>query len=339
VLELAIAVHPRRTGGVALPRYLEQLAALGIGAVELRYPDAPDDQLVIAAARQIHKLGLRCHLHGPRPAHHMTRQPPDPRERWRPVVELAAELAARQGAEVHLVLHPAGGPDDRLEEYRQRSAELARWILEAPGVAPMLELSGPHDGTLLGRMRRWWLTRGAGRRSIGPPPGTIRPGLAGQRLSVRRPGLGEEDEVEPCAGEQFSAGAGRAALLATREAIGDERAGLCWDLGHDWLHGQRLERWTTVPEQSFLRAVRHVHLHEALPDGQLHLPLLTGNVPYTTQLRALLASGFEGVVTLEILFGRAALQLGERMETLRRSVQIARQALRLQPRPALQITT
>jgi sugar phosphate isomerase/epimerase len=52
-------------------------------------------------------------------------------------------------------------------------------------------------------------------------------------------------------------GENRDEVLAVVEQISSDRLGLCWDLGHDVLLGYK-----DIPTANFLRAVRHVHVHD-----------------------------------------------------------------------------
>ncbi|HEY1014117.1 MAG TPA: hypothetical protein VGE07_15500, partial [Herpetosiphonaceae bacterium] len=120
------------------------------------------------------------------------------------------------------------------------------------------------------------------------------------------------------------------ALLATVAATGGA-AGLCWDLGRDWLTGVLGAQpgWTTIPEPPFLAAVEHLEICDALPAGHGQMPLIPGNVPYTTQLRALAGRTPPPAPTLDLAYGYLALRLGDRFQTLARSVTIIQRALRL----------
>lgn len=88
------------------------------------------------------------------------------------------------------------------------------------------------------------------------------------------------------------------------------RLGICWDLGHDYLLG-----YHELPSDTFLRAVRHVHVHDVNAARVDHFPLVYGNVPWQADLRALVRVGFDDAVILEINGYRAQAveQLHERM--------------------------
>jgi sugar phosphate isomerase/epimerase len=79
------------------------------------------------------------------------------------------------------------------------------------------------------------------------------------------------------------------------------RLNVCWDLGHDVLQG-----YTQLPSEDFLKAVRHVHIHDINDAGEDHFPLVYGNVPWQKDLRALKRVNFNGAVTMEINGHRAS---------------------------------
>ena len=90
-------------------------------------------------------------------------------------------------------------------------------------------------------------------------------------------------------------GESRAETLDVVRALNHPRLGMCWDLGHDYLLG-----YTELPDADFLRAVRHVHIHDINDAREDHFPLIYGNVPWQADLRALARVGFAGTVVMEI---------------------------------------
>ena len=78
------------------------------------------------------------------------------------------------------------------------------------------------------------------------------------------------------------------------------RLNICWDFGHTVLQNLGL------PPADFLRATRHVHIHDLDATRQDHFPLVFGNVPWQDDLRALIQAGFDGAVVMEINGYRAA---------------------------------
>ncbi len=95
-------------------------------------------------------------------------------------------------------------------------------------------------------------------------------------------------------------GESRDEVLDVARALNHPRLGLCWDLGHDYLLD-----YTELPDDEFLRRVRHVHIHDVNAAREDHYPLVFGNVPWQADLCALLAVGFEGAVVMEINGHRA----------------------------------
>lgn len=83
--------------------------------------------------------------------------------------------------------------------------------------------------------------------------------------------------------------------------IGHPRLGVCWDFGHSVLQNQ-----LGLPPDEFLRAVRHVHVHDINAAGEDHFPLVYGRVPWQADLDALMRVGFDGFVILEINGYRAS---------------------------------
>jgi sugar phosphate isomerase/epimerase len=90
-------------------------------------------------------------------------------------------------------------------------------------------------------------------------------------------------------------GESRDEVLDIVRAMNQPRLGICWDLGHDYLLG-----YTDLPSDTFLRAVRHVHIHDINAMHEDHFPLIYGNVPWQADLRALARVGFDGAVVMEI---------------------------------------
>ena len=90
-------------------------------------------------------------------------------------------------------------------------------------------------------------------------------------------------------------GESRDEVLDIVRGLNHPRLGICWDLGHDTLLG-----FTDLPDQEFLRAVRHVHIHDINAAHEDHFPLVYGNVPWQADLRALAGVGFDGAAVMEI---------------------------------------
>ena len=94
------------------------------------------------------------------------------------------------------------------------------------------------------------------------------------------------------------------------------RLGICWDLGHDVVND-----CYDLPDKTWLRRVCHVHLHDVSEQGVDHYPLMYGRVPYQLWLPALVETGFEGIVTMELKGGQLAFMEPPRiMEILAKNV-------------------
>jgi sugar phosphate isomerase/epimerase len=89
-------------------------------------------------------------------------------------------------------------------------------------------------------------------------------------------------------------------VVALVRAIAHPRLNICWDFGHTVLQNLGL------PPADFLRATRHVHIHDLNDAREDHFPLIYGNVPWQDDLRALMQVGFDGAVVMEINGYRAA---------------------------------
>mgnify|MGYP001119429174 FL=1 len=99
----------------------------------------------------------------------------------------------------------------------------------------------------------------------------------------------------PVTGSQVKVGVARQEVLNLVAALHHPRLRVCWDMGHDYLHGSPLE-----PESEWLAQVVHVHLHDVNDIGFDHFPLVYGRVPYQPWLRALKGVGMKGTIILEL---------------------------------------
>lgn len=84
-------------------------------------------------------------------------------------------------------------------------------------------------------------------------------------------------------------------IVSLVSELNHPRLAACWDFGHSVLQGR-----TDLPPNEFLRAVRHVHIHDINNAREDHFPLIFGNVPWQNDLRALMRVGFDGAVVMEI---------------------------------------
>ncbi len=93
------------------------------------------------------------------------------------------------------------------------------------------------------------------------------------------------------------------------------RAGMCWDVAHDWESGGRI---TPLSPQA-LHWINHVHIHDSRTDGIVHAPLDAGSVPWREAVATLRDVGWQGSITLEIRY-RYAAELGEPWNVLEASL-------------------
>jgi len=138
------------------------------------------------------------------------------------------------------------------------------------------------------------------------------------------PGLRWQLENAPFKPEGHSLGDRHETLLAIRRAVGEDRLGICWDVGHEREWDQAREPEAVTDE--FLRAVGHVHLSDVLiqADGTwaAHHPPFYGNVAFGSHFRALARVRYQGPMILEV--GRGTRRLGAGPEGLAASVRIIR---------------
>jgi sugar phosphate isomerase/epimerase len=99
----------------------------------------------------------------------------------------------------------------------------------------------------------------------------------------------------PAVSSQVKVGVGRQDVLKIVHTLHHPRLRVCWDMGHDYLHGSPVE-----PEPEWLAQVVHVHLHDVNKIGVDHYPLVYGKVPYHSWLQALKGAGMKGTVILEL---------------------------------------
>jgi sugar phosphate isomerase/epimerase len=100
------------------------------------------------------------------------------------------------------------------------------------------------------------------------------------------------------------------------------RAGICWDVAHDWENGGQITALT--PEM--IRAINHVHIHDRRSDGEVHAPLGRDGVPWQDAISMLTAAKWTGSITLEIRY-RYAMEQGEPWNVLEESLRAFQVAL------------
>jgi sugar phosphate isomerase/epimerase len=219
-------------------------------------------------------------------------------DEWEPMRALAEECVC---AGYHCHFHAPyqdpfnsnGFASSRREELMrlyETPLDFAERMAEVGDYSPALVIHGAHGTTTLAQLTEdtrvfllWVLERTQSARLmleiLPPKPGYIR--------------LGESYE---------------AVVNMTRE-INHPRLNICWDFGHSYLQNLNL------PPDDFLRATRHVHVHDINDAREDHFPLVFGNVLWQDDLRALMRVDFDGAVVMEINGYRAQAveRLHERM--------------------------
>jgi sugar phosphate isomerase/epimerase len=103
----------------------------------------------------------------------------------------------------------------------------------------------------------------------------------------------------PSKQNEVKIGVQRTELLRLASYLPQERLGICWDMGHDYLSQQQEQ-----PLPEWFSRVIHVHLHDVDSEGRDHYPLVLGNITYLPWLRGLVQAGMHGIVVLELQGGR-----------------------------------
>lgn len=336
-MELALLFHPDWTGGQDPREALQALHMAGVRALELNVPPRfkPGDEerwqrLVVEAQAR-----FTLHLHAP-----LAPGGDD----WPAVFRLIRTIMGGQAEPPVIVVHAPTTTRARTD-----ITDAVQWLqslLEAvPAPAKIgLEL-GWNWGAQVGIRARWrrWRMEAARRAGSRGRPSGIGSGLGtraapeGNTTSapvgkgVVDPGVDLAWNARALRQGGYNAAGTRQTALEMCDAVADERVCLAWDLAHDWLAGPWSgdASWTTIPSERFLRRVGYVRLHDAADDGTDHLPLVVGNVPYTTQLRTLLRLGFDGPVCLAIRYPRTAARHGNRKELQTQSLLVARRVLKM----------
>ncbi len=127
-------------------------------------------------------------------------------------------------------------------------------------------------------------------------------------------------------GRQTASARSRASVLEIVQRVDSERVGICWDLAHDRENASIEPGWTVIPDDEFLRRVKHVHLHDLGEDGLAHYPLVLGSVPIAEQFTALSAAGPLPSLTMEVRW-LCATRLGEPWTMLRKSYETVQHVL------------
>ncbi len=248
-IQVGFSMHPRWASGAELSAFLSPLQAAGLSALEFELDENLDMWQAFAPLMVgVMQLGMQLSFHAPYRSPYSLAGFAGPRrvdieQKHRPMLDIAAGWAERDGEMKTVVLHAAtaqkpADPDLLIMD----TLSFLSWALETyPGLLFALENN------------------------------------------------------HPVTGSQVKVGVARQEVLNLVAALHHPRLRVCWDMGHDYLHGSPLE-----PESEWLAQVVHVHLHDVNDIGFDHFPLVYGRVPYQPWLRALKGVGMKGTIILEL---------------------------------------
>lgn len=333
MIELSVPLHMDWMGGLPVTTYLDQVISRGVRAVEVQLPPTLSSVALepwVALAQAAGERGCSLAIHAPLGADHAA---------WPALLGWLQQLVA--SSPLVLIIHgcTAARPDPALID--QTVAFARRLLTDLPPTTTLAIEQGwstalhSRPSAVLRRVRQRWQPGHSQRPSgVGSAMGAAQP-TAAQHAAPAQTTFDPSLERRwwqrmPRAGF-YSATGTREATLEIVEQVDQSRCVIAWDLAHDWL-GSRLgdsAAWPSIPSASFLRRVGYVRLHDVSDRGCDHWPLVVGNVPYTSQLRALLRAGFDGPVCLAVRYPAAVQAYGDRWQTLDRSLAVARQTLRL----------
>lgn len=272
-----------------LDEYVDRLLAWGAGSAELVLHHGPADE----RTARVHVL----------------------EEEWQRVFE--RYRARGIVCHVHAPLHPRFKLDRWGNEKSELQAEM-RPILRA--VSEWSERQGAEAVLVIhGASGEPGAARDATAAFLDWASGELRSAGSGGRLALelRRPLTTNNDAFDR----------GRDAIVAFIERLGNERVGICWDVGHDWEGRSADSGWTEAPSPRFRRLVNHVHLHDAGGDlDDVHFPLQSERIPWREMMEPLLDDGYRGAITLEVRY-RFALSMGDPWRVLGDSYTILRSYL------------
>jgi len=248
-IRVGFSMHPRWASGAELAGFLAPLRAAGLSVLEFELDENLDMWDAFTPLMvDVRQLGMQLSFHAPYRSPYSLAgyagfRSVDIEQKHRPMLDIAAEWAERDGEMKTVVIHAATAqkPADP-ELLIADTLSFLAWAVETyPGL--LLALENNH----------------------------------------------------PAAGNQVKVGVGRQDVLKLIAALHHPRLRVCWDMGHDYLHGSPLE-----PELEWLKQVVHVHLHDVNEIGVDHFPLVYGRVPYKPWLRALKGAGMKGTIIMEL---------------------------------------
>ena len=313
--------------------YLERLCELGVGAGEIQLP---------ASLTAADLLSWRSFVQGVC-AYHM--QPvlslPMPFDQpvWEDVIAWINELA--QTVSPIVLVHGIRAARPQMSLVDATVSHVRSLCYRVPSHIPIAVLSGWNSAAshrLTTRFRHWQQQRGQ-QQALRQRPSGVGSGMGNVEpvnVSISNtdemldPPLDPQQRSLLGKNDGWAATGTRDMTLAIVEQVGRSNCMIGWDLAHDWLSSYwELTNQSTIPDHHFLQHVGYVRIHDAMPDGTTHLPLVVGNVPYASQLRALSRAGFDGVACVSVRYTDQAQTYGGRWQLLGRSLVIARQGLRI----------
>lgn len=334
MIDLSVPLHIDWMGGLKPADYLDRLQSYGVTAVEAQLPpdlsalDLKRWTTLIAMARE-RQLSLAIHV---------------PIALSAPIwQDLYTWLAQAATAPLTLVVHghTAGRPDAGL--VAQTVSHVRVLLASLPPVVNVAIEQGWNWGMMIGpgaairSLRDSRLRRRMERRR----PAGVGSAMGAELPPAIQPGAPTATDFDPPLRaswwrtfrrtDGFSGTGTREETLQVVMEVNRPNCVIAWDLAHDWLGGAKggVADWRSTPTSDFLDRVGYVRLHDVDAKGCDHWPLVMGNVPYASQLRALLRHGFAGTVCLAVRYTQHMAIFGDRWHVLERSLAITRQVLRL----------
>lgn len=325
---LSVPLHPQGIGGEPIWEYAERVRMLGVQAAELQLPptwttvDLPFWRSFVDGVRA---LRFDVALRVPHP-------PSDPA--WADLVPWINSLAAQFPLVVLVQGASANRPQAALAETTiGHLCTLCDHV--APSVTVALESTWNRGAarSLRARFNHWQQRRRSQRLARQRPSG-IGSGLGAGAAHVQS--VTSAEPLDAPVGDlhnDWTATGTRAATLTIIENVNQRNCVIAWDLASDWLASYwDSSKQAAVPSATFLQRVGYVRVHDALPDGTTNLPLVVGNVPYASYLRALHSAAFGGWACVAMQYTQPTQTYGDRWQLLERSIGITRSGLRL-PHP------
>ncbi len=329
---LSVPLHPEWTGETSIAEYLSRMRLLGVGAVELQLPPMLTNDAVPMwrdLADHVRAVPLKLALHAP-----IARD----RSVWNELLPWIQELADQ--TPVVIVVHGAAArsQDDGVKVTVSCVRSLCDRLPETVTVAVETGWNRCAMMRLSARLRHWRHQRHQWRLQRQRPAG-VGSGM-GSTHAQPEAGAAYDQVIDPPLqantwrhivriGNRLSTGT-RASTLEIVDQVDHMNCVIAWDLAHDWLSGawDQIEQ-AGVPDKAFLHRIGYVRVHDALANGATHLPLMVGNVPYASQLRALSRIGFDGIACVAVRYTEHAQPYGSRWHVFERSLTMTRQGLRI----------